>query len=665
MIVLQLSGGLGNQMFQIAMAWRLEQEGKTVTIDDTTAYRQMGERARNLQLSPAFGITYKRADRADIIRLRDESPKLSDKIRRNLLGRKLREVRDEDFVYDKGLLALDEVYLTGTFQCPAYFAPIADLVRQRFTFPEGIEDQSETVRAYAERIREAENSCSIHLRFGDYLEKESVYGGICTDAYYDAGVRRVLAAHPNTAFFVFSNDAQRAKAWIREEKARLASSGTGSPCFVPVTGNDEDHGYRDLYLMTMTSDHVIANSSFSWWGAYLGKKKDSILIAPALWIHEPDGSELRRTDIYLPEMIRLNRDGEEAEALLQRDPADHPLVSVIVACYNIRPYVTRAIRSLTGQTLKNLEILAVDDGSTDGTGEILDALSKEDGRIRVIHKENGGLSDCRNAGLALARGQYLGYLDGDDWADPRMFETLARGLVVSGAGMAALRYLPEREKEETKKAPEGTAEALLRRSELLSPHDGALLWIDSSLKGPEEKRYLANSVWSKLFRRDVCAGISFEKGKNSEDILYTAKTLLRTDALLYIPAPLYHYLVSRTGSIMNEKTGRRRVCDEIPFWQEQVRLFAEKGWKDLADRAQFSLERRLLYYITDMQESPKAAPYRKALEELLLADSEAERLCRDRRAGSRGDRMRVALYRKSPKLYFALDRLRKGERAGS
>ena len=131
MIVLQLSGGLGNQMFQIAMAWRLEQEGKSVTIDDTTAYRQMGEGARNLQLFSAFGITYPKAERADLVRLRDESPKLSDKIRRKLFGRNLKEVRDEDFVFDKRLLALDEVYLTGTFQCPAYFAPIAPIVRMR------------------------------------------------------------------------------------------------------------------------------------------------------------------------------------------------------------------------------------------------------------------------------------------------------------------------------------------------------------------------------------------------------------------------------------------------------------------------------------------------------------------------------------------------------
>lgn len=662
MIVLQLSGGLGNQMFQIAMAWRLAAEGKRVAIDDATAYREMGEKARPLQLADAFGITYERASREDISRLRDESPKLQDKVRRRLFGRKLREVHDRDFVYDASLLSLDEVYLAGTFQCPAYFAPIREKVRKNFAFTKAARKAPPAVQAMAEQIRKTGNSCSVHLRFGDYLEKADVYGGICTKAYYEAALRRVLAKRGKATFFVFSNDEEKAASWIREEEKQFPSAGAS---FVPVTGNDEAHGYLDLYLMTLTRDHVIANSSFSWWGAYLGEKPDGLVIAPALWIHEPDGSELQRRDIYTKGMILLTPRGEEADELIGREPGEYPLVSVITACYNIAPYAARAIHSLTGQTLRNLEILAVDDGSTDETGKILEALAKEDPRIKVIHKENGGLSDCRNAGLAAARGRYIGYLDGDDWADPRMFETLVRGCLLTGAGMAALRYLPVEEGDRAVRDPDLPVSSILRESTLLEPGAAAGLWIDSSLRGPEEEPYLANSVWSKLFRRDVCEGISFVKGKNSEDILYTAKTLLRTDALLYVPRPLYHYTVSRAGSIMSGKTGERRVRDEIPFWQEQIRLFAQAGRQDLADRARFSLERRLLYYITDMQGSEAAAPYRKELEELLLKDPEADRLCRDPKAGAKGDRLRVCLYRKNPRLYFWIDRMRTRRNGGS
>ncbi|MGN1022924.1 MAG: hypothetical protein ACI4OJ_05450, partial [Lachnospiraceae bacterium] len=225
--------------------------------------------------------------------------------------------------------------------------------------------------------------------------------------------------------------------------------------------------------------------------------------------------------------------------------------------------------------------------------------------------------------------------------------------------------LPVEEGDAAVRDPDLSTSAILRESTLLEPGAAAGLWIDSSLRGPEEEPYIANSVWSKLFRRDVCEGISFVKGKNSEDILYTAKTLLRTDALLYVPRPLYHYTVSRAGSIMSGKTGERRVRDEIPFWQEQIRLFSQAGRQDLADRARFSLERRLLYYITDMQGSESAAPYRKELEELLQKDPEADRLCKDPKAGARSDRLRVMLYRKSPRLYFWIDRMRTRRNGGS
>ncbi|MGN1023036.1 MAG: alpha-1,2-fucosyltransferase, partial [Lachnospiraceae bacterium] len=331
MIVLQLSGGLGNQMFQIAMAWRLASEGKQVTLDDATAYREMGEKARPLQLADAFGITYPKASREDISRLRDESPKLMDRVRRRLFGRKLREVRDRDFVYDASLLSLGEVYLAGTFQCPAYFTPIREKVRENFVFTKTAREASPAVQAMAERIQKAGNSCSVHLRFGDYLEKASVYGGICTKAYYEAALRRVLAARGGAVFFVFSNDEEKAASWIREEEAQFQSAGAS---FVLVTGNDENHGYLDLYLMTLTKDHVIANSSFSWWGAYLGEKPGSLVIAPSIWIHEPDGSELQRRDIYTKEMILLTPRGEDADELIGKEPGETPLVSVITACYN-------------------------------------------------------------------------------------------------------------------------------------------------------------------------------------------------------------------------------------------------------------------------------------------------------------------------------------------
>ena len=130
--------------------------------------------------------------------------------------------------------------------------------------------------SYAERIRKANceagdrgvpggGSASIHLRFGDYVDKGDIYGGICTDAYYDTAIRCLKERDPGMIFFVFSNDEEKAGEWIRYQAERSENLGRGH--FVLVKGCDEDHGYLDLYLMTLCRNHVIANSSFSWWAS--------------------------------------------------------------------------------------------------------------------------------------------------------------------------------------------------------------------------------------------------------------------------------------------------------------------------------------------------------------------------------------------------------------
>lgn len=104
------------------------------------------------------------------------------------------------------------------------------------------------------------------------------------------------------------------------------------------------------------------------------------------------------------------------------------LISVIVPVYNVREYLTRCVRSLQAQTYENLEILLVDDGSTDGSGELCDVLAGEDGRIRVFHKQNGGSSSARNLGICRATGAYLGFVDSDDYVDEDMYERLYQGI---------------------------------------------------------------------------------------------------------------------------------------------------------------------------------------------------------------------------------------------
>lgn len=115
---------------------------------------------------------------------------------------------------------------------------------------------------------------------------------------------------------------------------------------------------------------------------------------------------------------------------------ERTLISVIVPVYNIKEYLERCVDSILGQTWENLEVLLVDDGSTDGTGELADRLAEKDRRIRVFHKENGGSSSARNLGIREARGKYLGFVDSDDYVEPFMYERLYRAIQETGIPIA-------------------------------------------------------------------------------------------------------------------------------------------------------------------------------------------------------------------------------------
>lgn len=117
-----------------------------------------------------------------------------------------------------------------------------------------------------------------------------------------------------------------------------------------------------------------------------------------------------------------------------------PLVSVIVPVYNVKGYLEECVLSIVGQTYRNIEIILIDDGSTDGSGELCDELALGDHRITVHHKENGGLSDARNAGLACCRGEWVAFVDSDDWVSPVFVEALLRAAMDSGCDISAIPF---------------------------------------------------------------------------------------------------------------------------------------------------------------------------------------------------------------------------------
>lgn len=221
------------------------------------------------------------------------------------------------------------------------------------------------------------------------------------------------------------------------------------------------------------------------------------------------------------------------------------LISVIVPVYKVEAYLPKCVDSILNQTFQNLEILLVDDGSPDNCGRICDAYAEKDPRIRVIHKENGGLSSARNVGLDAATGEYIGFVDSDDWIEPEMYAQMLAVLEKHDAQMVcAGRYDVD---EETGAKTVGLCPA---KEECISGEEFAgrvFLW-----------DHCDSSAWDKLYRRELLQGFRYPEGRVCEDVPVTYRLALNAQRVALCDKPLYNYY-HRTGSIskgfvISEKT---------------------------------------------------------------------------------------------------------------
>ena len=282
LVVIQLSGGMGNQMFQYALYLQLKALDKNVKIDDKTEYE--GRNARPIRLD-VFDATYAVPTETEMKCLTDSYLDLFSKIRRKLTGRKTAEYMETSPRFDSKVLEKDRAYLVGCWQSEKYFQNVKEKVQETFTFKNM--ELSERMLQYKEAMTTS-HSVSVHIRRGDYLEVDEVYGGICTEEYYGKAMKKMKEDIPNCHFFIFTNDVF----WVKEHMA-------GEDVTV-VEGNDEDAGYIDMYLMTQCKHYILANSSFSWWGCYLNPSKEKKVIAPKTWANERDYG-----DIYTAEMMKI------------------------------------------------------------------------------------------------------------------------------------------------------------------------------------------------------------------------------------------------------------------------------------------------------------------------------------------------------------------------
>lgn len=247
-----------------------------------------------------------------------------------------------------------------------------------------------------------------------------------------------------------------------------------------------------------------------------------------------------------------------------------PLISVIIPIYKVEKYLERAINSVLQQTYQNVEIILVDDGSPDRCGEICDQFAKDNARIVVIHKENGGLSDARNAGIDVAKGEYLAFLDSDDFFAHNFLEISYDTLTKTKSDITLCQYQVVTGDEWERKEEEKVASFFCySRKELLFNMYDAI--------HPDATYFIV--AWNKLYKASLWEGIRFPKGKIHEDEATIYKIFDKVEKGTYIKTPLYAYF-SAPSSITRDTFQLKRL-DWMDALTERISFFQEKKETDL------------------------------------------------------------------------------------
>lgn len=242
---------------------------------------------------------------------------------------------------------------------------------------------------------------------------------------------------------------------------------------------------------------------------------------------------------------------------------NQPLISVIVPIYKIEEYVSQCIESIINQTYKNIEIILVIGRTTDNCISICEFYNKKDQRIKIIVSEPKGLSDARNRGIEIAQGEFIGFVDGDDWIEPDMYEVLLRTLLDNGADVSVCgTYIDYKDNvDEQQDSPKMKC-------------FNAKQAIESVLYQKE----IATSAWDKLYKREVFENIRYPLGRALEDLFTTYKLFDKVDKIAVTEQKKYHYRVRRDSLLNSYSVNAQNDADEA---LQEIEKFIKKKYPSL------------------------------------------------------------------------------------
>lgn len=267
------------------------------------------------------------------------------------------------------------------------------------------------------------------------------------------------------------------------------------------------------------------------------------------------------------------------------------MISVIVPVYKVEKFLPFCVQSILAQTCSDWELILVDDGSPDRCGEICEQFARQDGRIRALHKENGGLADARNAGTAVAQGEYITYIDSDDWVAPQLLERLLEQAQITGADVVVC----DMEKTDS--------EEMTFENTNAGP---------KTFTGPQAMEAMLyqtgfdTSACGKLFRAELCQKNLFPKGRLYEDLFTIYKMLFAAQTVVYLPQVLYAYR-KNPDSIMYRKFDRRNL-DELDA-ADAIEAFVQENCPQFLPAARarkFSSYSQVLRWMKDAESDDAA-----------------------------------------------------------
>ncbi|WP_026498832.1 glycosyltransferase family 2 protein [Butyrivibrio sp. WCD2001] len=275
------------------------------------------------------------------------------------------------------------------------------------------------------------------------------------------------------------------------------------------------------------------------------------------------------------------------------EPERQPLVTVAISCYDVEKYISRCIESVLAQTYSNLDILILDDGSRDRTGNICDYYQTQDSRIRVVHQSNQGPGTARNYLLDMAFGDFIAFLDGDDYVEKYIYEYMVSAILETQCPLAICKYYENKEEDPVKRY-QLTEDMRANRLRII-PRDELI----TGLIEESDELPVRSMVWNKLYHRSILEERRFPGVMFYEDKLFTLQVLGDVEEAVFIDTPLYHYIIDRKEGLRTQAGFFCIFSEWLPSLRDARNYLCSIGREDLAWSQDYLKYKQLLDYYSE------------------------------------------------------------------